>query len=356
MRGSFNPEMLALARDARGFTQGALIKAMRESMSQAKLSKIENGLVVPNDDDVDLLGRALRFRREFFFHSHIRRSEPATYHRKRQKLSKGEWATIYARAEIYRISISIFLKSLELAPKLTKAPFIDPDEHDGRVEEVALAIRQLWAIPRGPIQDITSILENAGIVVIAFDFGTELCDGFSQHPSDGVPAIIFVNTRQPKDKLRFTLAHELGHLVMHRLPNPNMENEANRFASEFLVPTADVSKDFYNLSLDRFMALKLFWRVSMQALILKAHHTGRMTESTYRYYLIQMSKKGWKTREPIELTNVNESPRVLRQVVLAHMGKLEYTYDDLSKLIGLHADEIGEFYGVAERPRLRLVT
>ena len=114
---------------------------------------------------------------------------------------------------------------------------------------MAQSIRQLWLLPRGPVDDVTSLLETAGVIVIGFDFGTDLCDGFSQHGSDNLPPIIFTNTRQPKDRLRFSLVHELGHIVMHRLPNPNMEAEANRFAAEFLMPTSDITKDFYNLSL-----------------------------------------------------------------------------------------------------------
>jgi Zn-dependent peptidase ImmA (M78 family)/transcriptional regulator with XRE-family HTH domain len=351
----FNPDMLALARDVRGFTQLDLVGGLGDAMSQAKLSKIENGLVTPTEDEVAALAKALALRREFFFHPHLRRAEPVTYQRKRKKLGKKEWAQIYARAEIHRISAALFLRSVELAPRLKSPPPLDLDEYDGRPEAVALAVRQLWQLPRGPVEDVTSLLENAGILVIGFDFGTDLCDGFGQHATEGMPPVIFVNTRQPKDKLRFTLCHELGHLVMHLLPNPNMEREANAFASEFLMPSADIMKDFYNLSLDRFMALKMYWRTSMQSLIYKARTVGRMSESAFRYYLIEMAKRGWRVKEPVELNNVKESPRVLSQLLRSHLGPLNYSIDDLSALIGLPTSELEEVYGLGGRPRLRLV-
>ncbi len=356
MRRPFNPDMLALARDAKGFTQTELIGALGDAMSQAKLSKIENGLVSPNDADVAALSAALGVRPEFFCHPHTRRAEPATYHRKRKKLAKKDWSKTYAKAEIYRISTALFLKSIELAPTAPPPPAIDPDQHDGRVEEIALAVRQLWAIPRGPVEDVTSIMERAGIVIVAYDFGTDLCDGFAQHATGDMPPVVFVNTRQPKDRLRYSLAHELGHIVMHRLPNPDMENQANRFASEFLMPTSDVVKDFYNMSLDKFMSLKLHWRVSMQALIMKAHSVGRMSDSAYRYYMINMNKRGWRAREPVELTNVKESPRVLLQLVNGHMNQLAYSLDDMSQLIGLPSRDVEELYGLTSRPRLRIVS
>lgn len=352
----FNPDMLALARDARGLTQTDLVESLRDAMSQAKLSKIENGLIAPNDDDVAALSRALGFRAEFFYHPHVRMAEPPTYHRKRKKLGKKEWAQIYAKAEIYRISASLFLKSIELAPSSPCPPSIDPDQYDGKIEEIALAVRQLWSLPRGPVEDVTTLLERAGVVVVGYDFGTDLCDGFTQHGVDGMAPVVFVNTRQPKDKLRFTLAHELGHLVMHRLPNPDMESQANRFASEFLVPSGDVLRDFYNLSLDRFMSLKLYWKVSMQSLIMKANAVGRLSDSAYRYYMVTMSKRGWRTHEPVELSNVKEKPRVLLQLVNAHLNHLSYSVDDMSRLIGLKPHEIEQFYGLAEKPRLRIVS
>lgn len=355
MRRPFNPDMLALARDARGFTQTEMVRALKGAISQAKLSKIENGLVSPSDDDVLALAQALDFEEGFFFHPHTRRSEPATYHRKRMKLSKKDWNRIYAKAEIHRISAALMLRSVELAPRLPSPPSVDPDEFDGRVEEIAKAVRQLWGLPRGPIEDVVSTLENAGILVVGFDFGTELCDGFTQHATEGMPAVVFINTRQPKDRMRYSLAHELGHVVMHRLPNPQMEEQANRFASEFLMPTQDIAKDFYNLSLDRFMALKPYWRTSMQALIRKAYSTGKLTESRYRYFMVAMGKRGWRSNEPIELTNVREKPRVVMQLVRSHLGPLEYDLRDMSALFGMKPAEIEEMYGLAQTPKLRLV-
>ncbi|MCF8710362.1 XRE family transcriptional regulator [Rhizorhapis sp. SPR117] len=347
--------MLALARDARGLTQTELVAALKGSISQAKLSKIENGLLSPTDEDVAALARVLNYEVQFFFHAHTRRSEPVTYHRKRKKLAKKDWSQIYAKAEMHRIMASLMLRSVELAPRLPLPPSIDPDEYDGRVEDIAQAVRQAWSVPRGPIEDVVSLMENAGIIVVGFDFRTELCDGFTQHATDGIPPIVFINTRQPKDRLRYSLAHELGHIVMHRLPNADMESQANRFASELLMPTSDILKDLYNLSLDRFMALKVHWKTSMQALIRKAYNAGKLNDARYRYFMVQMGKRGWRTNEPVELTNVRERPRVLMRILHAHLGKLEYTLEDMSALTGVRSAEIETMYDLVEAPKLRLI-
>lgn len=355
MDRTFNPDMLSLARDLNGFTQTDLVERLTLPMSQGRLSKIENGLIAPSDEDVDALAKATGFRREFFFHPHIRRAEPATYHRKRQKLTRADWSKIYSRAEIYRIAASLLLKSLELAPTHKMPPIIDPDERGGRVEEIANSVRQFWSLPRGPVEDVTALLESAGIVVVPFDFGTELCDGFCQHASEGMPPVVFINTRQPKDRLRFSLCHELGHLIMHRLPNPEMEVQANRFASEFLMPTIDIMKDFHSLSLEKFMALKRFWKTAMSALMHKARDVGRISDRGFRYYMINMSKRGWRTNEPVDI-DARETPRLIFQLVRAHTGHLGYSLEDLSALTGLQEQEFQEMFGLVTTPRFRIVT
>ncbi len=328
------------------FTQGDLVSALGGAISQGKLSKIENGLVEPSSDEIGLIAGALGFKTEFFLHPHTRLAAPATYNRKRKKLSGSDWSRIFATSEIYRITASLLLRSVELAPKRPHAPSLDVDKYNGNVEEIAAAIRQHWRIPRGPIDDVTSLVESAGIIVVAYDFGTDLCDGFGQLPSDDMPPIIFINSRQPKDRFRFTICHELGHIIMHSLPTPTMEDEANRFAAEFLMPTSDIAKDFYNLSMEKFMALKMHWKTSMHSLVYKARSCGRITESTYSYYMVTMSKKGWKTREPIELQNIKETPKLLSQLVRSHFGPLQYNIEELATLTGLTATKFEAMHGL----------
>jgi Zn-dependent peptidase ImmA (M78 family) len=111
------------------------------------------------------------------------------------------------------------IEAVELETRLPSVPAVEPDQYAGDVHRVAQTIRQRWGIPRGPLKDLTKIVEDAGVVIVSFDFGTPLIDGFSQHPSDSLPAIIFINSRQPKDRFRFSLAHELAHLVTrHQIP------------------------------------------------------------------------------------------------------------------------------------------
>ena len=105
----------------------------------------------------------------------------------------------------------------------------------------------------------------------------------------------------PGDRQRFTLAHELGHLVMHDVPTEEMEDEADKFASEFLMPEAQIQGQLHALSMRKLWELKSRWKVSMAALVKRAETLGCITASQTRYLWIQLSKSGYRLEEPAEL-------------------------------------------------------
>lgn len=211
-------------------------------------------------------------------------------------------------------------------------------------------------LPRGPIQDVTALIEDSGIIIVPFDFGTDLIDAFCQLGMDSLPPLIFQNTRfKSKDRIRYSLSHELAHIVMHRIPKPEMEMEANRFAAAFLMPESDIRHALYGMSLEKLMTLKLHWKTSMQAILMRARDLNRVTERGYRYYQMTMSKRGWRSAEPVEIQGAIEAPRLLRTLIASHIKELGYQFEDLARLFGVSAEELAEVYP-ADRPRLRLVT
>ena len=307
--------------------------------------------MVPDEALVGALARTLRFRPQFFTRDVQLRPAPVSYHRKRQKLSVGDWDRIYAQAEIYRFCIDTMLRSVDLVPTKPKPPAIDPDQYSGRIDQIAAAVRQAWMLPRGPVTDVVKVIEDAGVLIVPFDFGTDLIDAFCQQALDRLPPLIFLNSRaRAKDRLRFSLAHELGHLVMHALPKPEQEDEANQFASAFLMPAEDIRSSLYGMSLERLMILKKQWKASMQAILFRARELGRLSDRAYRYYQIELSKRGWRSLEPIEIDSV-ERPRVFENLLTSHLRDLSYSPEDLSELFGVFADELPEL-AAQERPRL----
>ena len=349
-----NPQMVVLAREARGLGQKALAEAL--NMSQGTISKIETGLIPVSDEMIEKLIEILDYPAIFF-----RQEGTITgigvaevFHRKRQSVPQRVLNKIYAQIEIRIKHISSLLLSTEVISNMLK---MDVDEYNQQVEEIARAVRAHWQLPRGPIQNISEVIEDAGGIIFLFDFDTPLVDAISRWVP-GLPPLFFINERIPQDRYRLSLAHELGHMVMHTYPSPDIEEQAFRFAAEFLMPERDIIVDLQNLNLPKLANLKRYWKVSMAALLKRAEELGTIQPNQARYLWAQMAKAGYKTREPAELDVTGEQPRLLRELVETHQKELGYSKEDLRMLLPLNDDELEKFYlhdPAQPRPRLRIV-
>lgn len=348
---AFNPDMLILARQSRSLSQRELAEAA--GVTQGYVSKLESGLTGPLHDKVAALAKVLDYPVEIFYRPEQIVGLPATFTRKRERLGKRVMERIHAETNIRRMNVAVLLRSIHLeTPR--DLPLLDPDEHGGP-EGAARALRQVWQIPPGPIRNLVALLEDAGIVMIPVDFGVRDIDAIAQYVP-GVGALIFYNTAAPTDRLRFTLAHELAHLVMHRsLPTEDMEREADAFAAEFMAPARDIGAHFTGpVTLATLAALKPVWRLSMAMLLRSAKRAGKITPARYTTLFKELSARGWRSREPPETDISPEEPTILKDVLEAHIQQLGYTVEELGQVLTLYPRELRETY-LMERPRLRLV-
>jgi len=351
---SYNHKMVVLARESRGMGQSELSETT--GISQGKLSKIENGLISIVREDISKISAALNYNESFFRRNGrifgVGLSE--YFHRKRQSVSQKILNKIYARIEIRRMEIAILLRSVDFE-KVT-IPIIDPQERDNDIEEIARMVRAYWHLPRGPIDNVVATLEDAGAIIVPFDFEGANVDAISIWPPD-MPPLIFVNFDRPMDRIRFTICHELGHLVLHRTPSiddADIEEQADRFASEFLMPSIEVAPMLRNVSLEKLATLKLYWKTSMAALLKKALDLNLITERQSRYFWMNMNKLGYRTMEPLELAPAQEKPTILDDIVIVHQTDLKYSMNDMSTALAISPQEFQGLY-VRHASHLRLV-
>lgn len=326
---SFNREMLTLARESRGLSQTDAAQGM--GLSQSELSKLEGGFREPSEDQVRRFAHFFRYEEDFFYISDPVRNfgTSCVYHRKRSATPQSVLRRLLAMVNVASIQIRRLLLSVDLEAENRFQPF-DLDDFSGDAERIAGAVRSLWSIPPGPVQNLVKEIEEAGGIVIRCDFGTTKVDAVSQWLPD-LPPLFFVNRLIPTDRLRFTLAHEIGHIIMHRLPTDDMEGEADRFAAEFLMPQRDVKPDLDYVTLPRLAALKQHWRVSMNALLKRACDLETITPRFRSYLWMQMGQAGYRKLEPVTIPA--EEPKTLDCVISAHANELGYTTSDLNKLV-----------------------
>src|ERR1041385_4780634 len=343
----FNHHMMTLAREARGLTQADL--AERLKLGQGTVSKYETGFHEPPEEFVRELGYALNYPAAFFYEPGRPYGFPPFHYRRRKKLSAKVLARIVAEMNIRRIHLSKMLVSF---PWKTNAfiPEIDRDEYRGRgkahltTEEAARLIREAWMLPNGPIPNMVDLLESNGGVVIPCDFGTDLLDAMSQR-IEGMPILFFVNINAPADRVRHTLAHELGHMVLHTVAvksDETMEDEADAFAGAFLLPADEIRPQLRRFDLRQLANLKRYWKVSMAALAVRADRLMLITPYQSKMFWIEMGRLGSRKREPNEPPK--EHPKLLRQMVAFHMRKLGYSLKEMADLLHLSVPEFSEMY------------
>jgi Zn-dependent peptidase ImmA (M78 family)/DNA-binding XRE family transcriptional regulator len=210
-------------------------------------------------------------------------------------------------------------------------PTLDTNiELDGSPENAANELRELWQLDDRPINDIVDLMERHGLIIVNVDFNSNKVDARSGYVEIGEKQyyIVLVNAENTNFfREQFTLAHELGHYAMHaKLYHPqedllgqdyrNIENEANKFASAFLMPkdsfTADLTRDGF-INLDTFIDLKSKWNVSIAAMFHRAHDLELIDDREYVKLQKQISYRGWRTKEIMDDEKIMSEPKALNQ-------------------------------------------
>jgi Zn-dependent peptidase ImmA (M78 family) len=153
---------------------------------------------------------------------------------------------------------------------------------------------------------------------------------------------VLLNAGTPPERQRFTLAHELGHMVMHQVPHPEQEKQANRLAAELLMPFEQIGDQLRgHVDVSRLLELKAQWKVSMWALLRRAHTLGVISDWQYRSLAVEMSSLGYRTSEPGGLEP--EMPTAVTSLVnlLLQRGR---DVDELAYAAYLHTDEFVRLY------------
>lgn len=336
----FNPEMLQLARELRELTQTEL--ARRAEMTQAFVSMVESGVKDISEERIRHLADVLQFPKSFFYqlerYSGLGLS--LVFYRKKASAQVGDLRRLQAEINIRRIQIGRLVRGLNITTPYTFHK-MDIDDHDGEVESIAQMLRANWNLPLGPINNLTSTIERAGGIVCAFPFGTRDVDAISQWPDDS-PPFFFINTEAPSDRVRFSLAHELGHVIMHSSASETMENEADRFASEFLMPAKEIGPQLYNVSIKSAAAMKPYWRVSIAAIIRRARDLEKIPNETYSDIFRRMSQLGLRRNEPGSFAP--EKPALVNQIIEAYQKSNGFSLSDLAQLTTVYEPDFVSRY------------
>jgi Zn-dependent peptidase ImmA (M78 family) len=211
---------------------------------------------------------------------------------------------------------------------------------------------------------MTRVVEAAGAVVTHFPGLSERVDALSMHRPR--PIIVRSTAKDSLVRLRFDLAHEAGHLVMHQgieTGDRTTEMQAHRFASAFLLPAAAFAREFprriHYLDWPGLFALKQRWGVSVRAIARRAYDLGMIDAAQYRTANVHLARTGQTKGEAGDNEAPwAEEPELLAAAVQAVEAGQPGETATLAARLGLRRAALVELLGFAPLeppPRPRLV-
>jgi Zn-dependent peptidase ImmA (M78 family)/DNA-binding XRE family transcriptional regulator len=361
MQPGFNPYAVTLARRAKGISQVELAELV--GVSQAAVSHWEKGSRIPEEDAIERIGSALDVLPLTLTDSSVAVTTPMF--RASGVKKKADEYRIEGRTELARLAASRILRDVDIEPGISWPSVDDPLGYNP--EEAAATLRRVWRIPAGPIPNLTQFVESAGAVVLCVDFGHPKVEAAYAHPRRDARRWILINTYVTDwARSRLTLAHELGHAMLHHwdafsVPDErHREAEAYSFALALMVPAADFTRDVVHTKRrwEDFLRLRQKWGISAAALARRARDLNLLSEAAYRSLNIRRQSLGHRTHEPGDDPGP-ERPTVFSEAVSLLRDEAQWTEQTFSDIAGLPYPRLTDllpedFPAVAEPSRIKL--
>jgi Zn-dependent peptidase ImmA (M78 family)/DNA-binding XRE family transcriptional regulator len=346
-----NYKMIELARLSRGYTQKDLSSALPK-ITQSTLSKIEKGQLPFSQTTLENISKVLNYPISFFYQEELKTPISNIYFRKRTTIAQKSLDRIYSDVKIILKGIDDLLLEVELK-EYRKYSF---DITNGWTPgTVATRVREIMKIPFGPVKNLIKAIEEEGIIVYQYNSLEDKFDGLTAYSDNGVP-VIFINKNMPNDRIRYTITHEVGHLVMHIPcdvePWRDAEDEANLFASEFLMPKRDCVIDLKSLTFNKLTILKAYWGVSKAAIIRRAKTIGTIDEPTYKYMMVELGRRNERKIET-GYVDIDES-QILNEVINLLKTKREYNEQSIATSMNLNTDDFVRYFENQDQFKVKL--
>ena len=338
-------ERLKLARKRSGLSLRALSSAMDGVVSAQAIGKYERAEMMPSSTVAIALAEALKVPLSYLL-SPSRVSLESVEFRKLASTKAKDRATVEGEV----------LDHMDRYLQVEKILGLDIMEQDGpdgapyritAVEEAewaATSVRIAWNLGGGPIPDMTELMEERGIKVFKLTLPGSV-DGLScwvrRVGGDDVPVVV-CSTGKSFERQRFTIAHELGHLVLEIPSTVPEERACQRFAGAFLAPGEELIREVgrrrFNFGFGELIEIKHMFGISAAALVMRMRDLGIITDATVRDIFGGIGSS-WRTEEPRPLER-KEIPTRFRRLCLRALAENEISESKASELLRLRVSEI----------------
>lgn len=341
---------LKLARKMAGYSLQELADALENQVSKQALNKYEMGQMNPSSDVLLAIANALNVKPDYFF-----KQQPLALgqilFRKKQSLSKKHEEAIVEKLRDY------IERYLEIENILgAQHNFVNPLEsciikNMADVEQAAKNLRNTWQLGTAPIANISEMLEQNGIKVSLIEDVDDF-DGLAVHTSTGIPVVVVNQSNKPIERVRFTILHELAHLILHFDSSINQNEKlveiyCHRFASTFLLPTDKLIQRIGpkrdHIRIQELISIKEYFGISIRAIIHRLKDLQVITDDYYRRWTVYLSKKYGGKAEPGNYT-IPEKARTFDLMVNKALAEEIITMSKAAALWNVSLSEIRNGY------------
>lgn len=208
------------------------------------------------------------------------------------------------------------------------------------VETAALEARRAWGLGSNPVTNLLGLLEERGIRVLE----VRAIQGFEGLSGNyGFVPFIMVNQDFSADRVRFTAAHELGHVLCGFPEREGAESLCHAFAAAFLLPREAVEKALMparrKISLWELKELKESYGISLQAIMYRARALGVVTARQLRNFRETVKANDWFVREPVPYVGREKATR-LRRLLSYAVAESIMAPGRAAKILGVSQEEL----------------
>lgn len=352
---NFYGDKLRLARLLNGMTQQELGDAV--VASRQFIHQLEGDIRQPPEDMFFALCERLCVNKEFFFtplNNDVKFEQ--CHFRKRKTTPVNLVNRVCAYSTIFEQLVNLIKQYIELPDP----NFPDIDSNTSQysnldIENAAEACRKHWQLGLDtPLKNVVRTLENAGVVITTFSGVSEKVDALSLNRKH--PIIIRNDAKESTCRLRFDLAHECGHFVLHNgieTGNAVTESEADKFASAFLFPRSAFVREFPKVfisnreaSWEPIYKLKIRWGMSLRAIIYRAHYLRLISAQQYRAANVRLNKSGQSKRERYDDSIPLEKPELLKNSMDLLNDACGITFSKISEKLNISPEMLSIITGL----------
>jgi Zn-dependent peptidase ImmA (M78 family) len=342
-------QRLKLARSSAGLSLRSLEVKIGNRVTAQAIGKYERNESVPGSAVLIALASALDVSVDYLVGDQEMVLEAVEFRKKkptsRREESQVEAKVLHLLEQYLMIEELLHLPSVEWhSPR--EAPY--PVKRDvSEADRAARSLRDHWGLGNDPIPNLVELLEEQGIKVLSVDLTS--IDGLTAHvrrAGKGTVPVIVVNRKEWGERQRFTLAHELGHMVMDVAAKLDEEKAAHRFAGAFLMPAdalwAEIGKHRKAIGWGELFALKQLFGASVQAITYRCKDLGIFSATLFRRLFNDFDRFGWRSppyEEPLAREK-GEEPKRFERLTFRALAEGAISEAKAAELLGISVQKL----------------